>query len=41
MLRNLMEPDPEADPLPLVHALWLIVLVLAVVLVISLGAPAD
>jgi hypothetical protein len=40
MARHLMEPDPDAGRPPLVLCLWLIVLVLAFVLVLSLGAPS-
>jgi hypothetical protein len=36
-----MEPDPEAEEPSLVFVLWLIALVLAFVLMLSLLAPAP
>jgi hypothetical protein len=39
--RNLMEPDPDAEAPSLVSVLWLIALVLAFVLTLSLVAPAT
>jgi hypothetical protein len=41
MRRHLMEPDPDAAAPPLVFLLWLIVLVLAFVVALSLAAPTD
>jgi hypothetical protein len=36
-----MEPDPDGVQPPLALLLWLIVLVLGIVLLLALGAPAD
>ena len=41
MARHLMHPDPDAGPPPLANVLWLVVLVVAIVLMIGLGAPAS
>jgi MYXO-CTERM domain-containing protein len=41
MPRHLMEPDPDAAQPPFVLFLWLLVLVLAFVLVLALGAPTS
>jgi hypothetical protein len=41
MPRHIMEPDPDADGPSFVSILWLIVLVLAFVLMLSLAAPPE
>jgi hypothetical protein len=41
MTRHLMQPDPDAVAPRLVFFLWLIVMVLAFVLVLSLAAPTG
>jgi hypothetical protein len=38
MSRHLMQPDPDAPPLRLTTALWIVVFILAVVLVLGLRA---